>query len=216
MYRIERQDQLYKTLPQALSFSPTIVIFSALMLLLPLPGVFAPGSLTVVPENFTNVPGNCTIPTGNLLNSGSFSNGPENVWTGITPKATQLTRQWFMEQHIPDLPQACGPNCRYKVHIPSSALQCTPNPSSLPNGQSNWNSDSYVRTLWNGTAVDLLGFYIAWQSNDIAGTSGNAFCSFSQAHYDIEVWIIASLSISLSLICLNVNSRFRQKQVPNL
>jgi hypothetical protein len=65
MYRIERQDQLYLTLPRALFFSPTIVAFSVLALLLPLSGVFAPGSLTIVTQNFTDV-GNCTIPTGNL------------------------------------------------------------------------------------------------------------------------------------------------------
>jgi hypothetical protein len=65
MYRIERQDQLYKTLPQALFFSPTIVIFSVLTLLLPLSGVFTPGSLAVTKNSFSHV-GPCMIPSGNL------------------------------------------------------------------------------------------------------------------------------------------------------
>jgi len=65
MYRIERQDQLYKTLPHALFFSPTIVIFSAPTILLPISGIFAPGSLSVTTINSTAV-SHCIIPTGNL------------------------------------------------------------------------------------------------------------------------------------------------------
>jgi hypothetical protein len=95
MYRIERRDQLYKTLPQAVLFGPTIVVFSALTLLLPLSGVFAPGSLTVTTKNYTDV-GHCMIPTGNL----STPNTPEylasqdtGAWLGPTPRAVALTLQ---------------------------------------------------------------------------------------------------------------------------
>ena len=141
IYRIERQDQLYKTLPRALFFSPIIVVFSALTLLLPISGVFAPGSLTVATQNSTHV-GHCIIPTGYLSTPGTpdyssfyitVGEGPN--WSGVTPRATELTAQWFVEQRIPDLPQACGPNCCYNLSIPSFVFQCTPNPSSLPYGQ---------------------------------------------------------------------------------
>jgi hypothetical protein len=156
MYRIERQDQLYKTLPQALSFSPTIVIFSVLTLLLPLSGVFAPGSLTVTTSNSTDI-SSCKIPTGNLSTpntldySSLYAIDFISAWT-ITPRAVALATQWFVEQRIPDLPQACGPNCRYKIQVPSFAFQCTPNfPSSLPYAQ--LGEQPFMTTLWN-TTVD--------------------------------------------------------------
>ena len=118
MYRIERQDQLYKTLPRALFFSPTIVVFSALTLLLPLSGVFASGSLTVTTNNYTSF---CSVPTGNLSTPNTAdstslfmaANGTvPPYWTGASRKAAELTTQVFLGQRIPDLPQACGPNCR--------------------------------------------------------------------------------------------------------
>jgi len=238
MYRIERQDQLYKTLPQALFFSPTIVIFSALTLLLPLSGVFAPSSLTVITKNFTHVE-NCIIPTGNLLTADTpdytslytydMPSINEKIWSAPTTRAEVLTTQWFVEQRIPYLPQACGPSCRYKVQIPSFVFQCTPNPSSLPYGQGGdpmggatlWNGTTYIvggTTLWNGTRADEdhpnsnMGFYIAWKSNGLNGTSGNAVCSPVGAQYDVEVRIIAHLP----LIFLTIDFRSRRKKVSNL
>ena len=203
MYRIERKDQLYKTLPRALFFSPIIVVFSALTLLLPLSGVFSPGSLTVTSKNSTNI-SPCTTPTGNLSTPdtpdyASLYTSVAGRWQGVSARATALTMKWFVEQRIPDLPQACGPDCRYKVHIPSFVFQCTPNPSSLPYGQT-INSEFFT-TFWNGTTTDRLfsEFYIAWQSNGSNGTRGSASCLPSQAQYDVEVRII-SLSTSLSLI----------------
>jgi hypothetical protein len=196
---------LYKTLPQALFFSPTIVVFSALTLLLPLSGVFAPGSLTVTTQNSTNID-TCMIPTSNL----SAVNTPDSAslftvdalarWNGVTPRAKALTLRWLVEQSIPDLPQACGPNCRYKVHVPSFVFNCTPNAGSVPSGQGG--NPTVGTTLWNGTEDPSLtgGFYIAWQSNGLNRTSGNAACSPVQAEYDVEVWMIA-LFTSLSLIC---------------
>jgi len=203
MYQIERQDQLYKTLPQALFFSPTMVVFSALTLLLPLSGVFAPGSLTVTTKKFPDI-GPCMLPAGNL----STVDTPDDVAIGLmnypypgngsSPLAESLNFQWFVEKHIPDLPQACGPNCRYKVHLPSFVFQCTPNPSSLPYGQGVDTRGG--TTLWNGTVgPNHLGFYIAWQSNGPNGTWGNALCAPVQAQYDVEVWRIA-FSTSLLLI----------------
>ena len=180
IYQIERQDQIYKTLPWALFFSPTIVVLSLLTLILPLSGVFPPGSLTVTTKNYTDVPGPCMIPTGNLSN---FYEAPISFYS-------RLTTQCFVEQRIPDLPQACGPNCRYKVNgVPAFAFQCTPNPSSLPEGQ--YGGDGL--TLWNGTTYsDLtLEFYIAWKSDGPNGTSGNASCLAVEAQYDIEVRTIA-------------------------
>jgi len=190
MYRIERQDQLYKTLPRALFFSPIIVVFSALTLLLPLSGVFAPGSLTVTPKNITEH-NTCMIPTGNLSTPGpdyqSFYFGNNRLWVGSTPNAIALTTQCLVGQRIPDLPQACGPNCRYNVSVPSFAFQCTPNPPSLPYGQAGIDT----LTFWNGTddPTSKWAFYVAWKSNDVngTGTSGNASCSPVQAQYDFEV-----------------------------
>ena len=174
MYRIERQDQLYKTLPHAVFFSPTIVVFSVLMLLLPLSSVFAPGSLTVVTKISTNVTGSCMIPTGNLSN---FDETPISFFS-------RLTTQCFVDQRIPDLPQVCGPNCRYTVRVPSFALNCTPNPPSLPEGLGRghaWNGKMSHNKDWGSE------FYISWLS-DRNGTSGNASCSPFNAQYDIEVW----------------------------
>jgi hypothetical protein len=103
------------------------------------------------------------IPTGNL----------SNLYEAPVTFFSRLLTQCFIEQRIPDLPQACGPNCRYKVNgVSSFAFQCTPNPSSLPD--------------------DLTSeFYIAWESNGPEGTSGNASCSAVEAQYDIEVRTIA-------------------------
>jgi hypothetical protein len=204
MYRVERQDQLYKTLPLALFFNPIIVFFSTLSLLLSLSGVFAPGSLTVATKNSTDI-GPCVIPTGYLSTPDTpdytslFTRDSVGYWKTVTPRATALTMQWFVEQRIPDLPQACGPNCRYKVKVPSFVFQCTQNPSSLPYGQAGDNPSS--TTLWNGTTDpnSMWGFYIAWQSTGLNGTRGNASCSPVQAQYDVEVRIIA-LSTSLWLI----------------
>ena len=210
MYRIERQDQLYKTLPQALFFCPIIVVFSALTLFLPLSGIFAPGSLTVTTKNSTVI-SNCTIPTGNISGIQDFS-----VFLGFyidynnggfdpPPKVLSLAMQSYVDHRIPDLPQACGPNCRYKVHVPSFVFNCTPNPSSLPYGQAGNEGSTESSVLWNGTTEafgpnDFMGgFYIAWQSNGPNGTSGNAFCMPLQAQYDIEVRVI-ELSTSLLLI----------------
>jgi len=189
MYRIERQDQLYKTLPRALFFSPTIVAFSAFTLLLPLSGVFAPGSLTVITQNLSQ-DRPCEIPTGNLSNASVvdygtlFTTDDSGVWSGPTGRATALATQCFLEHRIPDLPQACGPNCRYKVSVPSFVFQCTPNPPSLPYGQTDFSF-----TFWNGTTdpTSKLAFYVAWRSNGQSGTSGNASCSPVQAQYDIKV-----------------------------
>ncbi|KDR79933.1 hypothetical protein GALMADRAFT_136510 [Galerina marginata CBS 339.88] len=200
LYHIERADQLYKTLPQALSFSRIIVAFTVLTLLLPLSGVLAPGSLTVTTKNDTNVNGPCTIPTGNFstpnapdLGSLSTQGGAGN-WTSATPRATTLTTQWFVGQRIPDLPQACGPDCRYKLSIPSFVFQCTPNPPSLPFGQGGIArpQDQFPvgpTTLWNGTTDpnSMWAFYIAWNSNGANGTAGNASCSPVLAQYDVEV-----------------------------
>ena len=106
------------------------------------------------------------------------------------PRAKALTTRWLVEQNIPDLPQACGPNCRYKAHVPSFVFQCTPNPSSLPPAQMGDPSRGF--TIWNGTTDpnSMYGFYIAWNSNDPNGTWGNASCSAVQAQYDAEVRII--------------------------
>ena len=204
MYQIERQNQLYKTLPHALLFNPTIAISSALTLLLPLSGVFAPGSLTVTTKNSTDV-GPCMVPTGNISAQNTPDNlslfnmggppGPASITPSMTPKLAMLITQWLV-QRIPDLPQACGPNCRYKVHMPSLFYQCTQNPSSLLYGQGG-NSHGNT-TLWNGTVgPNGLDFYIAWQSNGPNGTWGNASCTPFQAQYDVEVRII-TLSTSLS------------------
>ena len=203
MYQIERQDQLYKTLPRALFFSPTIVVFSVLTLLLPLSGVFAPGSLTVTTKSFPDI-GPCMLPTGNL----STVDTPDDVAIGLmnypspgkgdSPLATSLAFQWFVEKRIPDLPQACGPNCHYEVHVPSFVFQCTQNPSSLPYGQGG--DARGGTTLWNGTVgPNGMEFYIAWQSNGPNGTWGNASCAPVQAQYNVEVWRIG-FSTSLSLI----------------
>ena len=198
MYQVERQDQLYKTLPQALFVSPTIVIFSSLTLLLPLSGVFAPGSLTITTKNSTNIAGPCVIPTGNLSTPNTtdstslFSTGGVGYWNAVTPRATTLTTQWFVAQRIPDLPQACGPNCRYKVSVPSFVFQCTPNPLLLPYAQAQ-DPLTPSKTLWNGTTdpTSIWAFYIAWKSNGPNGTSGNASCSPVAAQYDVEVRTIA-------------------------
>jgi hypothetical protein len=208
LYRIERQDQLYKTLPRALFFSPTIVALSALTLLLPLSGVFAPGSLTVTTRNST-YKGSCMVPTGNLstLDTPDYQSlyilrqGLQE-WVGVTPRATALTTQCLVEQRIPDLPQACGPNCRYKVSVPSFVFQCTPNPSLLPYAQAGIPCEDLacppVVTLWNGTTdpTSMWAFYVAWDSYnwkgpDLIGTSGNVSCSPVQAQYDVEVGTIA-------------------------
>jgi hypothetical protein len=221
MYRIERQDQLYKTLLQALRFSPTIVIFSAFTLLLHLSGVFAPGSLTVTTKNFTNISHPCIIPTGNV----STPNSPDYaslfleefstlLYRGPTPKANALALQWFVDKRIPDLPQACGPNCCYNVSVPSFVFQCTPNPSSLPEGQAG-NPLLYFpnkANFWNGTIDPNSngGFYIAWYSNYLIGSSGNAFCSPVQAQYNVKVRTIV-LSTSLSLIFLKYQLKVQTK-----
>jgi hypothetical protein len=208
MYRIERQDQLYKTLPQALFFSPIIVIFSALTLFLPLSGIFAPGSLTVTTKNST-VTSHCTIPTGNMSRNPSVLLGlrinSDDSSDSLSPNLLSLAVQSYVDHRIPDLPQACGPNCLYKVHVPSFVFNCTPNPSSLPYGQAGDESSEKFPVLWNGTTAEIgpnnfMGeFYIAWQSNGPNGTSGNALCMPFQAQYDIEVRIIA-LSTNLLLI----------------
>jgi hypothetical protein len=201
MYRIERRDQLYKTLPKAAFFSPTIVIFSAITLLLPLSGVFAPGSLTVTTKNYTDAGVPCMIPTGHPLTQNitdsTFGDGTAKYYSDIMPKARELTMQLFVEQHIPDLPQACGPNCCYNVLVPSFVFQCTPNPPLLPYAQAGIPSADPLTpsniTLWNGTMIPLgsYGFYIAWKSNGPNGTSGNASCEPVLAHYDVKVWTIA-------------------------
>jgi hypothetical protein len=203
MYQIERQDQLYRTLPHALFFSPTIVIFSVFTLLLPISGVFAPGSLTVATKNSTEV-GPCVIPSGNLStpdtpDSTSFYTTVAGQLVNVSPRATALAMRWFAEQRIPDLPQVCGPNCCYKVHVPSFVFQCTPNPASLPYAQ--MGDLPSETTLWNGTIAPNFnqGFYVAWQPNGPNGTRGNASCLPFQAEYDVEVRIIA-FSSGLSLI----------------
>ena len=220
MYRIERQDQLYKAFPQALFFSPTIVVFSALTLLLPLSGVFAPGSLTVATKNSTEIE-HCVVPTGNIStpdtpDSTSLYTTVAGQWLNVSTRATVLAMQWLVEQRIPDLPQACGPNCRYNVSVPSFFFQCTPNPSSLPYNQAGDNYTGFT-TLWNGTTdpTSMGTFYIAWQSNGPNGTRGNASCLTFQAQYDVQVRIIA-LSNSSSIIFLNVDSRSRREEVSNL
>ena len=184
MYQIERRDQLYKTLLQALLFSPVIVAFSALTLLIPLSGVFAPGSLTVTTKGST-YDGFCMIPTGNLStpNTPDFESlyGPTasypHSWVGVSPRAMALTTQCLVEQRIPDLPPACGPNCRYKVSVPSFVFQCRPNPSLLPYAQAGINCEeinetivyceSELQTIWNGTTdpASMWAFYVAWFSN---------------------------------------------------
>ena len=167
MYRIERQDQLYKTLPQAVFFSPTIVVFTALNLLLPLSGVFAPGSLTVVTKNSTDVPSPCMIPSGNLStpnasDSTSLYNaflGDSETWSGFTLRATEVTTKCLAEQRIPDLPQSCGSNCHYKVSVLSFVIQCTPNPSSLPYGQ-------VSTTDLNSSSLNFSGLGTGMSPND--------------------------------------------------
>jgi hypothetical protein len=159
------------------------------------------------------------IPTGNLstpnypdsqsffMQGGTLPSGYLNAsWAGITPRVRGLTMQWFSGQRIPDLPRVCGPNCRYKVHIPSFVFKCIPNPSSLPYGQAgnpmlDFNTFGNGTTepirlnpshsLWNGTTDpnSKWGFYISWSSEARygVGTSGNASCSPFQAKYDVEV-----------------------------
>jgi hypothetical protein len=58
------------------------------------------------------------------------------------------------------------------------------------------------KTLWNGTLNQepmWNAFHIAWYSNNLNGTSGNASCLLVQALYDVELRLIA-LSTSFSLI----------------
>ena len=231
MYRIERQDELYKTLPQAVFFSPTIVVFTALNLLLPLSAVFAPGSLTVDTKNVTDVGEPCIIPSGNISTPNTpdstslFSLSAGGWWGGAMPRAMDLAAQCLVEQRIPGLPQACGPNCHYKVSVPSFVIQCTPNPSSLPymqvpggmgyEGIRGNDTEFFFGTLWNGT-IDLddnTQFYVGWHSSGPnGGTSGNGSCSPVQVQYDVEVRKI-SLSTRLFLI---INSRSRRREVFNL
>jgi hypothetical protein len=161
--------------------------------------------LTVVPQKSTNISGNCTIPTGNLSN---FYETPISFFSGLTTRS-------YVEQRILDLPQACGPNCNYTVHVPSFAFNCTPNPSSLPDGQAGDGPSS-----WNGTmypdSTQTLGFYIAWNSDSPNGTSGNASCSSIQAQYDIKVRTIAFSTSFLTDSFLNFDSRSRIKEGFNL
>ena len=102
MYQIERQDQLYKTLPLAPFFSPIIVVFSAFTLI-PLSGVFAPGSLTVTTKTSTDIRSSCWIPTGNIstpntIDSTSlFTADGWSFWTDVTSRATDLTTQCLVE-----------------------------------------------------------------------------------------------------------------------
>jgi len=205
---LNAKTKLYKTLPWALFFSPiTIVAFSVFILLLPLSGVFAPGSLTVATQNFTDI-GNCTISTGNLstlLLVPGYLYKQENYleWAGVKPRATALTTQRLANQRIPDLPQACGSDCRYNVSVPSFVFQCTPNPTSLPYGQAGSCPDppdcGPDLALWNGTMdpTSRWAFYVAsasnkWNGTDWSGgTSGNAHCSPVQTQYDVEVRTIA-------------------------
>ena len=156
------------------------------------------------------------IPTGNLSTPNTadflsmYTPGLHAAWgDGVTPKAMEFTTKLFVSQRIPDLPQACGPNCRYNVSVPSFVFQCTPNASLLPSGQAGDPTlGSNLVTLWNGTmdSTNFWGFYIAWHSNDPEGLgkSGNANCSSFQAQYDVEVSIVG-LSTSLSLIFCNVD-----------
>jgi len=104
--------------------------------------------------------------------------------------------RWFSDMRIPDLPQACGPNCNYTVSFSSFVYQCTPNPSSLPYGQAGFPRPhdfyaDYNITLWNGTESEGLGpegFYVAWSSNGPNhGKSGNASCEPFLARYNVEV-----------------------------
>jgi len=177
------------------------------MLILPLSGVFAPGSLTVTIQGSTRighciVPSTdampCMIPTGDLSTSAStplFTTDPNSSrWYGVTPRTIALITEWFAHQRIPDLPQVCGPNCHYEVHIPSFVFQCTPDPPSLPYGQIDGPSPSSSEiTIWNGTTDphSTWGFYIAWKAWSPSNrTSGNASCSPVQAQYDVKVRIV--------------------------
>jgi hypothetical protein len=134
-----------------------------------------------------------------------FSIEPDGSSGLMPPVLLSLAMHFYVDHRIPDLPQACGPNCCYKVHVPSFVFNCTPNPSSLPYGQAGDESSAKFPVLWNGTTVQFgpnysMGeFYIAWQSNGPNGTSGNALCKPFLAQYDIEVRIFA-LSTSLLLI----------------
>lgn len=112
----------------------------------------------------------CIIPTGNLLDTPTFSSledysfGNGSTQPAITPAATAFITKLFIDQRIPDLPQACGLNCRYNVSIPSFVFQCTPNPS-LPYDQT---GDVDSNTIVNVT-IDpnsFWGFYIGWQFVD--------------------------------------------------
>jgi hypothetical protein len=117
------------------------------------------------------------------------------------------------------LPQACGPSCRYTVHVFSFVFKCTPNPSSLPDGQAD---GSY----WNGTMNEdwttmnygftTTQFYIAWESNGPNGTSGNGSCSAVPAQFDIEVRTIALSTWCLTDSYFNFDSRSRRKEGSNL
>lgn len=162
IYQIECQDQLYKTLPQALFFSPIIVVFSALTLLLLLSGVFAPGSLTITMKNSTNI-SDCMIPIGNVSTHKYDSNLFFNMYSNLTyidpvPRAKVLTTWWLVKQSIPDLPQACRPNCCYKVHVPSFVFQCTTNPSLLLHAQiGDPSRDSQFGMGWQ-ISIQCLGF----------------------------------------------------------
>ena len=139
------------------------------------------------------------------------------------PRAMNLAAQCLVEQRIPDLPQACGPNCRYKVSVPSFVIQCTPNPLSLPYmqaaGEMSYveanNASFFFGTLWNGTVDYTDGytlFYVAWHSSSPnRGTSGNGSCSPVQVQYDVEV---RKISLSTRLILI-VNSRSRRREVFN-
>ena len=198
LYHIKQCNNLYQTLPQALFFSPLLVLFSILTLLLPFSGVFAPGSLTVTTKNYTN-PGPCIIPTGNLSSPGYSSLGSQMFlldvddcyqWDGISPSLTSLITQWFIEQRIPDLPQACGQNCLYRVSdVHSFVFKCQPNPVFLPYRQLDDSLSLESTTLWNVTTDpnSTWAFYIAWKSDVVSGTSGNAYCSPFLAQYDVEV-----------------------------
>jgi hypothetical protein len=189
LYDIQRSNKLYQTLPQALFFSPLMVLISILTLLLPLSGVFAPGSLIVTIKNYTNtLP--CIIPTGNLNSTevelfSSVNSGGIFAWGGVLPQVTTLTIQWFIEQRIPDLPQVCGLNCLYTVSVPSFVFECQPDPVSLPYGQ----LDS--TTLWNATLDPNLSyaFYVAWMNVKEATehSRGSAHCLAVLAQYEVEV-----------------------------
>ncbi|KAG8931803.1 hypothetical protein FRC01_000782 [Tulasnella sp. 417] len=206
LYLVERRDIIPTFRSNAAARAPFLVLVVTFCLMLPIAAIFSPASLSVA-FLVTNNSGSCVVSAANVTDGTNstriYSADDGFLLSGLSGPALKITQRALFGGAIPPLPTFCGDNCIYEASMDSMAFECQEG-VTLPAGQMGTVDPAHpgpgTRTYWNATSDGpsndpTLPFYVGWMTDAytdgmtqyLNGTTGSAYCTPMQAHYNFSV-----------------------------